>query len=69
MSDRIASGLQYLSEQFSVERAEFHRDQHPGGPMLLEGLVSRGFVNTKGDRYAVSDAGRRRMAEADRGGE
>lgn len=58
---RINDGIRYLSEQFSAEPAEFHRDNRPGGPMLLMGLLSRGYAVERGGRVAVSEQGRRRL--------
>lgn len=62
MTDRQAEGLRYLSSEFSADADEFRRDNAPGGEMLLMGLVSKGYAVEKGGRYAVSDAGRRRLA-------
>jgi hypothetical protein len=55
--NRIVDGLKYLAEHISVTAPEFHRDNHPGGAMLLEGLVSHGYTNQRGDRFALSRAG------------
>lgn len=59
-TDAVAAALQYLSAEFSVTRQEW-RNHFKGGDQLLDGLVSHGYVNEKGGRYAVSVAGRRRI--------
>lgn len=61
-ADRMVDALQYLEGEFSVDRPEW-RQYHKGGDMLLDGAVSKGYVNTKGGRFAVSDAGRRMLAD------
>lgn len=58
--DAVAGALQYLSAEFSVTRQEW-RNHFKGGDQLLDGLVSHGYVNEKGGRYAVSERGRRRI--------
>ncbi len=58
MTEPMVDALQYLSSEFSCTRDEW-RNHHRGGDMLLDGLVSKGYANTKSDRFAVSDAGRR----------
>lgn len=59
-ADVVADALQYLSAEFSVGRQEW-REHFKGGDMLLDGLVSHGYVNEGGGRFAVSEAGRRRI--------
>lgn len=59
----MTDGLQYLAGQFSATPDEFKRANQPGGDMLLMGLVSKGYANERGGRVAVSDAGRRKLAE------
>ena len=61
--DRIQSGLRWLASEFSVEPAEFYREFQQGGAMLLDGLLSKGYAWQKGGRVAVTDAGRRVMAD------
>ena len=61
MTDRIHEGLQWLAGEFSATPDEFRKEHHPGGDMLLAGLLSRGFANAKHDRVAVSEQGRRRL--------
>lgn len=61
--DRIQSGLHWLSMQFSCEPTDFHRAHPQGGAMLLEGMVSKGYAWAKDGRVAVTDAGRRAMAD------
>jgi len=62
-ADPISQGLQTLAERFSVDRDQW-REHHKGGDALLDGLVSHGYAIHKDGRYAVSRAGRERMAEA-----
>ena len=67
MTDRIHDGLSWLSGEFSATPDEFRRAMHPAGDMLLTALRSHGFAihDKRQDRYAVSDAGRRRMADVE----
>lgn len=62
MTDRMTEALRNLSAQFSADADEFRRDNAPGGEMLLMGAVSNGYVVEKGGMYAVTDAGRRKLA-------
>lgn len=62
--DRVSEALAYLKREFSVDADEFRRDNAPGGEMLMMGVLSKGYANEKGGRYAVSEAGRRLLAEA-----
>lgn len=61
--ERIQSGLRWLSAQFACEPADFQRAHPIGGAMLLDGLLSKGYAWTKGGRVAVTEAGRRAMAD------
>ena len=61
MTDRMTEGLKYLAESFSVDADEFRRDNAPGGEMLLMGAVSKGYATERAGRYAVSEAGRRKL--------
>jgi hypothetical protein len=61
--ERIQDGLRWLAAEFSVEPHEFHQAHKVGGPMLLEGLLSKGYAWAKGGRVAVTDAGRRVIAD------
>lgn len=61
--DRIQEGLRWLAGEFSCEPHEFHQAHPVGGAMLLEGLLSKGYAWQKGDRVAVTDAGRRVIAD------
>jgi hypothetical protein len=66
-SNRITQGLRYLAEEFSANRDEFRRDNHPDGAALLEacsnlGYVARGTTPETWDRHALTAAGRRRLA-------
>lgn len=65
MTDRITDALRYLAAEVSCSRDEFRRDHQPHGAMLLDGLLTSGYVLTRGDRIALSEAGRRKVqAEA-----
>ena len=68
-SDRITDGLRYVAGEFSVHRDEFRRDNAPGGAALLAGCESLGYLQRgdgeSGDRYAMTDAGLRRLADAE----
>lgn len=60
MSGRLLNGARWLSASFMATREEAHREL---GPMLTEGLVSKGYaLLTPDGRMAVSDAGRRMLA-------
>jgi hypothetical protein len=65
MTDRIDDALRWLTGEFSATPDEFRRALHPGGAMLLTALQTHGYAihDKRQDRYAVSDAGRRRLAE------
>jgi hypothetical protein len=58
---RIDDALRYLAEQISVTKEEFWRGNQPGGAALLEGITSHGYTLRKGDRFALSPAGHRRL--------
>lgn len=69
-SARITDGLRYLAREVSASRDEFRRDNQPEGAALLEGLGSHGYIQRGDkpetwDRYALSPAGRRRLAAAE----
>lgn len=57
----ITDGVRHLTGEFSVSRQEW-RDHFKGGDDLLDGLVSHGYAVTDGQRFAVSEVGRRRLA-------
>lgn len=66
-ADRITEGLRYLAGEFSADRDEFRRDNQPDGAALLEacqslGYAARGNTATTCDRFALTGAGRRRLA-------
>lgn len=64
IENAITDGLRHLTGQFSVSKAEWNQ-QRRGGDDLLQGLLSHGYVITDGERYAVSEAGRRRLQAAE----
>lgn len=58
---RERDGLRWLSASFMATREEAHREL---GPMLAEGIVSKGYaIQAPDGRIAVSDAGRRLLAD------
>lgn len=60
VQNRITAGLVWLAQNFGTADAdEFSKAHHPGGRMLLEGLVSRGYVvhRPKLDDYTLTRAG------------
>lgn len=69
MIARLANGVRYLAAEFSVEPEEFKHDNAPGGDMLLQALLSKGYaVQTRG-RVAASRVGLRMLEEFERGQE
>lgn len=70
ISARITDGLRYLAREVSANRDEFRRDNQPEGAALMEGLASHGYIRRGAtpetfDRYALTAAGRRRLAAAE----
>ena len=68
--ERITEGLRYLATEISVTRPEFCRDNRPDGAALFEalrglGYARRGDTRATIDRYALTDAGRRRLKSAE----
>lgn len=64
-ADRITHGLRTVVHEISVDRPEFRAaiGDH-SADQLLEGLASRGYLLEQGGRYAVSEAGFRRLEAA-----
>lgn len=62
---RLLKALQWLSAEFSADRDEFRARFHKGADDLRDGLVARGFAfhDRRQDRYAVSPAGFRKLAD------
>lgn len=60
---RIDHALRWLSEEISATPDEFRNAHREGSAMLLDGLVSQGYALSNGERVAVSDRGRRRLAD------
>ena len=56
---RLDAGVEYLAREMSASVDEFRRDNAPAGDMLLQGLLSRGYVVERLGRVALSPAGRR----------
>lgn len=61
---RLHDALQWLSAEFSADRDDFRRRFNKGADDLRDGLVARGFAfhDRRQDRWAVSQAGFRRLA-------
>lgn len=59
--DRIQTSLEWLMVEISASREEFQAGQQPDGDDVLQGLISHGYVRERAGRYAVSDAGQRRL--------
>ncbi len=60
----IDEGLKHLTERFSVDRTQW-RQHFKGGDQLLDGLLSHGYAWEQGGRYAVTQAGRARLFDAE----
>lgn len=54
---RLIEALQHLSAEFSLSRHEAQRDFAPQGDMVIDGLLSQGWVNAKDGRIAPSAQG------------
>ena len=67
-AEAMAAALQYVSREFVAERHDFQREH---GPMMWEGLVSKGYVKEGPDGLSLADPGRRFLedvrTEADHG--
>ena len=68
---RLLEALQWLSAEFSADRDEFRKRFKKGADDLRDGLVARGFAfrDKRQDRYAVSQAGFRKLADTEVGDE
>lgn len=62
---RLADALQWLSAEFSADRHEFRAKFQKGADDLRDGLVAQGFAfhDRRQDRYGVSPAGFRKLAD------
>lgn len=58
----LRDATEKLAGEFSLSREEAQR---AFGPQLLEGVIAHGYAihDKRADRYAVSEAGRRMLAE------
>jgi hypothetical protein len=65
MTDRLHDGLRWLAQEFSATADEFRSAHKAGSDMLLTGLHSLGFARCERGRFAVTDAGRARMRDAE----
>lgn len=62
IAPRITFALETLVNEVSVDFPEFRAAIGDNtADQLLEGLISRGYVQEQGGRYALSDAGFRRL--------
>ena len=62
---REREALSWLASEFSVDRDEFRSHHKAGSDMLLDGLVSKGYVREDKGRFAVSAAGRRYVGDSE----
>ena len=64
-ADRITHALRYVTESFGTTRDEFRRDNQPQADMLLDGLLSRGYLNSNkaSGIMAVNERGHRKLAD------
>ena len=67
MTDRLDEALRWLSGEFSATSDEFRSEFKWDADTLRDGLMAQGYAihDKRQDRYAVSDAGRRRMADVE----
>ena len=63
--DTLDAALRWLAETFSATADEL-RAANPPGDMVLDALLSSGYAIERRGRFAVSDRGRRRLADLDR---
>lgn len=65
MADRIGDALRWLSSEFSATTGDFRSEFKRDADELRDGLVAHGYAihDKRQDRYAVSDVGRRRLAD------
>lgn len=54
---RLMESLGWLVAEASCTRDEFRAVHHPGGDMLLDGLMSRGLIIGDKERIAASQHG------------
>lgn len=52
------AALEHAVAEISFDKREWN-NHFRGGDMMLEGLYSKGYLNRRDDRYAISDAGMR----------
>jgi len=64
MNPRIREGIDYVAREFSCERNEFRQYFRGGADMLLDGLVSDGYVREAKGRFQLTDKGMRAQREA-----
>lgn len=60
-TDRITEGLHSLTCEISVDRQEFQRLHPRDGDDLLQALISHGYAQERRGRYAINEAGLRRL--------
>lgn len=63
----LDTALAFVAREFSVTRSDIQAEFPKAGDMLADALMSSGYCMEKGGRMAVSDIGRRRLADVDRG--
>lgn len=64
MNSRLRHGIEYLGREISATRDEFHAANGHGSAMLLDGLLGGGYAVQKADRVALTERGRRVLADA-----
>lgn len=63
MTDRLTEGLKYVATELSCTADEFRRANQPAGDMLLDALLSTGYVRVERERIGVTAMGLRRLAD------
>lgn len=64
MPDPIATALQTLGREISIDSLEASRVFGKGAGALLDGLRSRGYVAERAGRIALNELGQRALADA-----
>lgn len=62
-ADRLHDALRWLAAELVATREEFYAAQREGAPMLLEAMLSLGYVAHGRDGYHVTEQGRRRLRD------
>lgn len=62
--EAMTAALQYVAREFVAYRHDFQREH---GPMMWDGLVSKGYVKQGPDGLSLAEPGRRFLEDADKG--